>query len=398
MGNNNKRKTTEQFKQEVFNLVGNEYVVNDEYVNANTKIKFTHNITTCMHDFNMEPSNFLYGQRCPKCRKLERKQQNINLLKINGQKFYNEVFGETNGEYEVIGEYLGTSKKIDILHHVCNEIFSMTPTHFKRGQRCTNENCLHNRWSNSCMNSSGFYEAFKQYEDSYEIVSEYNGYKTNMEFKHKVCGCKFQMTPNSFFNTINNVYGIKCPNCLRQAIHNNRVKTKEQFQQEIDLISNGEYVVLGEYINSVTPILMKHLLCENTWSAKPGNLLEGTGCPYCKRSRGERVIDGYLTRNNILYKPQIKFDDLFGTGGRLLSYDFYLPDYNLLIEWQGRQHKECVEYFGGQEQFEIQQEHDRRKREYAKSHGIKLLEIWYWDFDNIETILEQTLSELQAAA
>ena len=40
-----------------------------------------------------------------------------------------------------------------------------------------------------------------------------------------------------------------------------------------------------------------------------------------------------------------------------------------------------------QEEFEIQKEHDRRKREYAKSHGIDLLEIWYWDFDNIEDIL-----------
>ncbi len=36
-----------------------------------------------------------------------------------------------------------------------------------------------------------------------------------------------------------------------------------------------------------------------------------------------------------------------------------------------------------------QQEHDRRKKQYAKNHGIKLLEIWYWDFDNIENKLKK---------
>jgi hypothetical protein len=44
------------------------------------------------------------------------------------------------------------------------------------------------------------------------------------------------------------------------------------------------------------------------------------------------------------------------------------------------------------EEFEYQQEHDKRKREYAEKHNIKLLEIWYWDFDNIETILKKELN------
>ena len=39
----------------------------------------------------------------------------------------------------------------------------------------------------------------------------------------------------------------------------------------------------------------------------------------------------------------------------------------------------------------MQQEHDKRKRQYAKDHNIKLIEIWYWDFDKIESILEKEL-------
>ena len=84
---------------------------------------------------------------------------------------------------------------------------------------------------------------------------------------------------------------------------------------------------------------------------------------------------------------------MFGVGGRKLRYDFYLPDFDLLIEYQGNFHdgSSFVGDFFTKERLEIQQEHDERKRKYAKKHNIKLLEIWYWDFDNIEKILNNNI-------
>ena len=79
---------------------------------------------------------------------------------------------------------------------------------------------------------------------------------------------------------------------------------------------------------------------------------------------------------------------MIGLKEGLLSYDFYLPKYNLLIEYQGEYHDGSV-HKETKERFERQQEHDRRKREYAERNNIKLLEIWYWDFDNIEEILKE---------
>ena len=81
-----------------------------------------------------------------------------------------------------------------------------------------------------------------------------------------------------------------------------------------------------------------------------------------------------------------------GIGNRPLSYDFYLPNQNLLIECQGEQHYYPVDIYGGEEHFEIQQEHDRRKREYATANGYNLIEIPYYDYDNIEEILDKVLS------
>lgn len=121
-------------------------------------------------------------------------------------------------------------------------------------------------------------------------------------------------------------------------------------------------------------------------------------CPECDYSKGEKEINGYLNTYNIDHLNQKTFDNLIGIGGGLLSYDFYLPKYNLLIEYQGIQHEKPVDFDGlgmkhAKEQFKQQKEHDKRKRQYAKDNNINLLEIWYWDYDNIEKILNNKIRE-----
>lgn len=124
-------------------------------------------------------------------------------------------------------------------------------------------------------------------------------------------------------------------------------------------------------------------------------------CPKCEGySKGEEKTDNYLVKNKIINEPQKTFEGLLGLGKGLLSYDFYLPTYNLLIEIQGEQHEKPIDFKGkglkyAKEQFNIQKIHDKRKREYAKEHNIKLLEIWYNCFDDIEFIMDNVLKELK---
>jgi hypothetical protein len=117
-------------------------------------------------------------------------------------------------------------------------------------------------------------------------------------------------------------------------------------------------------------------------------------CPKCKHSQGENEISNFLNNKNIKYIKHKTFDDLRGINNGKLSYDFYLFEmkFNILIEFQGEQHSRFVERFHVTKSgFEKQLEHDHRKREYAKGHKIKLLEIWYKDLDNIESILNKEL-------
>ena len=68
--------------------------------------------------------------------------------------------------------------------------------------------------------------------------------------------------------------------------------------------------------------------------------------------------------------------------------------YNLLIEYQGEFH-DGTAWQQTEIDFLRQQEHDKRKKNYAKKNNIGLLEIWYWDYDNIEQILNEVLNNLE---
>ena len=62
---------------------------------------------------------------------------------------------------------------------------------------------------------------------------------------------------------------------------------------------------------------------------------------------------------------------------QVLQFDFYLPEYNICIEYDGIQHFESKEYFGGDKQFIITQRHDNIKDEYCMNNNIKMIRIKY---------------------
>ena len=133
------------------------------------------------------------------------------------------------------------------------------------------------------------------------------------------------------------------------------------------------------------------------WKSKVVNRNSGCGCPYLTTYKGEEYIKQYLQKNNIVFNTQQKFSDLLGTGDGQLSYDFSIPDEKygyILIEYNGIQHYEAVDYFGGEEQFKKQKEHDKRKRDYAKKHGYKLITVKY-TYDTYESVEEHLDNELK---
>lgn len=77
----------------------------------------------------------------------------------------------------------------------------------------------------------------------------------------------------------------------------------------------------------------------------------------------------------------------------MLRPDFILPNEKVWIEYDGGQHFEWKEGMMSEEEYKISQNNDRIKNEYAKEHGWKLIRIPYWEFDNIEEILEKEINK-----
>lgn len=170
----------------------------------------------------------------------------------------------------------------------------------------------------------------------------------------------------------------------------------------------GDLEIIGEYVNNSTPIECKCKICNIRWFVTPNKLTQGRGCPSCyanKLSSGERLIFKFLRDNDIAFEQQKSFDKCKNPKtNRLLKFDFYLPEYNLCIEFQGKQHYEPV-IFNNSKSNKTKEEkleeakkalienqyRDNIKREFCKNNNIKLLEIKYDQQKQTYDILKEYL-------
>lgn len=224
--------------------------------------------------------------------------------------------------------------------------------------------------------------------DNIEIIGEYVHCKKKIK-----CMCKLHN--DIFFATPDHLVRGEtgCKQCISVKNHMSGLKSHEEFVNQLKQI-NSNVNVIGLYDGAQRRISVECLNCGNIWQPQATSLMSGYGCPRCVSSKGEKSIKRFLEEHHIRFVPQKTFLDLFGVGGRHLSYDFYLPEFNLLIEYQGQFHDGTAPQQTDSE-FAIQKEHDNRKSIYAKMHNIQLVEIWYWDYNNIDIILDKMLNNLE---
>ena len=118
------------------------------------------------------------------------------------------------------------------------------------------------------------------------------------------------------------------------------------------------------------------------------NFLRGIRCPICNKSNGEEEVERILNKYNIKYKYQQYFNDCRDKNP--MPFDFYIKDYNTIIEFDGEQHFK-IKFSMTENEFENIKKHDKIKTQYCKDNNIKLIRIPYWEFNNIENIICQEL-------
>jgi hypothetical protein len=187
--------------------------------------------------------------------------------------------------------------------------------------------------------------------------------------------------------------GYGCPACSKQK----KPTTTEFIELSKEVHGNKYDYSLVDYKNAKTDV---QIICpkENhgIFQQRPDHHINGAGCPICRESRGEKYVAAVLKNLNIHFERQKYFKDCKGIKGkkycRKLPFDFYLPEFNAVIEFDGAQHYNPILFYGGANAFSLTQQRDQIKNQYCKDKGINMIRIPYTvDNENIPQFIKEKL-------
>lgn len=217
----------------------------------------------------------------------------------------------------------------------------------------------------------------------------YNGMPNKIIVICKAHNVEIAQTP------INHLHGpISCPMCNKNI---NLKITRELFvKRAVKKHSNKfDYSLVNfKDENDIIQIICpKH----GVFKQNLRKHLRGGDCPDCIAeivktkaiSVGETQIEIWLKRHSINFNKQKTFNNC--KNKIPLRFDFYLPEYNMLIEYDGKQHYEPIEYMGGKFGFEYRKQNDKIKSEFAEKNNIDLLRISYKEVNDISMLLKNKL-------
>lgn len=352
-----------------------------EYVNSHTKVKLICHEKFMFGEEHGEywayPYQIYKGCKCPFC---DGKFLRTHEFVTKCSQF---LFGD---KYSI--PYFEPKKATDEINIECDihGTFSRVIKIFLRGYGCSHCNnhppLTLDKIKERCV---------KIYGDKYNAEElKYNPTLKEITYKCPIHGWHTSNVQN-FLN------GHSCPECGYKTAG---LKGRNSWDEVVTRIKaiHGDSISIPsiEYEGQHTPMLA---ICSKhkEFSTTPKKLLAGYGCPTCCMSHGEKTIRNWLIAHNVEYIPQYIIvpsqSVLFGI--KKFKVDFYLPDFNTIIEFHGSQHYERAECWQTEEDFQNQQDRDKRLREYCKQQKIKLIEIPYTKLKEIDKILDKRIGRLK---
>lgn len=314
-------------------------------------------------EFLQTPQGHLRGNTCPKCANKTRGR----FFRNTRDKFIEkakEIHGDKYDYSKV--EYVNANTKVCIICPIHGEFWMIPINHiYQQKQGCP-------KCARRGLDTSEIIALFKEkHGDTYD----YSKVKYT-KMHDKVCIIcpkhgEFWQTPSKHLK------GQGCPECAIETRAKKKTKTTEQFIEEAKKVHGDKYdyskTKYTHAFDKVCIICPKH---GEFWQ-RAFDHLHNHGCPKCSQSTLERKIKIFFNDNNIEYIEQCGHETFAWLGKQTL--DFYLPKHNIAIECQGGQHFQPIEHFGGEKEFEIIKERDKRKLQKCSNHNIKILY-----FSNIE--------------
>lgn len=226
------------------------------------------------------------------------------------------------------------------------------------------------------------YDYVKSYFEKYGYTLISKEYKNSSQTLETICsrGHDYKTRFGNF------KAGKRCMKCRKIDYTPYNKLNKEKVDSRL---RKENYKLLSEEVNGYQEYLEMQCSQGHRFSMTWNSFSNGSRCPRCKESKGEKRIAAFLDSEGVEYTRQYKIEGCQSI--RLLPFDFYLPSYNILIEFDGKQHYKIIDFFGGLEEFIGRKVKDTIKNEYCKKNNITLIRIPYWEFDNIENILKEKL-------
>jgi hypothetical protein len=303
------------------------------------------------------------------------------MRKKTQEEFLQEFNSLSNGEYELLDEYINAITKVRVKHLVCGKEYMVTPNKFLCGRKCPYCKSEVVKIKERISFDEAKDRVNKIYDNKFKLIKYID---TKSECTIECNNCKNKIT--LLYGNLISRKTTKC-SCDKK---NRYEKLRLQKEKElIDYCENNGYKLQDNYRLSISHVRVLHKVCNNSWYVLPTNLKRGYGCPYCNQSKLELKTEKELKENNISYSVQYKFDgckNIFP-----LPFDFYLSDYNTCIECQGEQHYRSVDLFGGEEGFNRRKINDNIKKEYCNKNNISLIEIKYDEIKNIKKIIKELI-------
>lgn len=362
---------------------GGEWIEN-EYKNNRSKLVIR--CLSCGKTFEREYAtiNANKNAKCRKCTCRENSNNNKSYNSIKKSVEDVEEFIIRIGGKWVKEEFINCKSKLTLICPQCNEEYEKSFASIsKHGNPCC-EKCT--RKNNGVKNSKRNYRKIKSKIEELggKLIRFENGVgKLLVYIQCSKCQGIFSTTGAGVLRRKT----MACFSCSRLEIVSQKRLSIDDVRKYIENL--GGKLISEKYENNSSYL---QIVCD-----KCGEIFERTfdvvkqyesvTCSNCKNDipKGEEKIRDFLSGINEKFIMQKMFDDC--RIKQKLKFDFYLPERNICIEFNGEQHYKPIQYYGGEEKFEKQKKIDSMKREYCKKNNIKLIEIPYWKMKDIEEII-----------
>lgn len=344
-----KKYTTEDLITELKKTYGDKYDYS-KTIYYGSKRKFC--ITCPVHgDFYLRLDKVRLGYECPQCIVTKQRQKKLITFIEKAKEVHGDKYDYSKVEYE------RSDTKVCIICPEHGE-FWQCPINHINGQGCKKCYSVKRTGCYDLTTAEVIEKAKEVHGDKYDYSkTEYKGLKRKMVI---ICPEHGEFEQVAY----DHLRGFKCSKCKSDE---DRL-TVEQFIEKAREIHGEKYDYSKvEYVNNHTKVC---IICpeHGEFLQCPSHHLLGCGCQKCHRSRMEKTIAVMLQNNNIKFIEQYKPKWI----GRQ-SFDFYLPDYNIVIECQGLQHIKNIKKFGGNMQDMI--ERDTRKKQLCIENSLNMVYI-----------------------